>query len=639
MALLSFTQSRALTLWRNPKRCYRSAIQSRVGREVKIHRWLIFLLLARLALGLAYSIVIPAGEAPDEADHLAYAAYIAREGRLPVGAEMTQAKHPPLYHVLAAAVGGWIGLDMGFLRANPDVGFTPDASPNFFVHTALESWPWRAGPMAMRLARLISVFAGVGVVAATCALGRAIWPNRPDLAVAAAAFVAFLPESLFVGSAMNNDTLAALLGTTALWLALRSCKPWHALVTGIVMGLGLWAKVSVAALWPVVCLTMVVRGWAGDWGPGIESRKELLQWRVWRLPVIAGVVALLVTAPWFLRNRALYGDWMGWPLVLATIDRREGPFGLAGLIWLLRGLFVSFWGKFGGAGHIALPWPFYALWAALVVASAVGWALRVRRLALRVARCALRVSRLAFGVWRFAFHVPLILLGAPFLTFAWLVTYSRVALGTDQGRLLFPAIGPLALLLVGGLAGLWQTDGKWQTADGPVAFTARCARVQLGAWCGLLAGVAVLALIFGLWLPYAPPAVPSAAEMATGLPVGRVFGEQIALVRYRWEAEDTESRRLVLFWHAVRPVSADLRTSLRLLNAQGDVLWEWKRSPGAGRFSTDRWPVGRPVTDVYRVPTAVLARAARVEIGVRPFPEGPWLVLEDGAPALELAQP
>ncbi|MCX7670778.1 MAG: hypothetical protein N2439_11985, partial [Anaerolineae bacterium] len=232
---------------------------------MKPHRWLIFLLLARLALGLAYSIAIPAGEAPDEADHLAYAAYIAREQRLPVGAEMTQAKHPPLYHVLAAAAGGWAGLDTGFLRANPDVGLTSDASPNFFVHTTLEDWPWRAGPLAMHLARLISVLPPVGLVAATYALGRALWPAAPDRAVAAAALVAFLPESLFIGGALSNDTLAALLGTTALWLALRSRKPWHAVITGIVMGLGLWTKVSVAALWPVACLAMVG---AGGWRLG-----------------------------------------------------------------------------------------------------------------------------------------------------------------------------------------------------------------------------------------------------------------------------------------------------------------------------------------------------------------------------------
>ena len=336
-------------------------------------------MLARLLLGLIYSAVIPLGEAPDEADHHAYAAYIADEHRLPEGAWMTQAKHPPLYHALAALVAGPVGMDTGFLRANPDGGVSPDASPNFFVHTTLESWPWRDGPLAMHLARLISVLAGVGLVAATYALGLAIWPGWPAGALAAAVFVAFLPESLFVGGAMSNDMLAAFLATTALWAGLRSRKLWHAILTGILMGLGLWAKVSVAALWPVVCLAMVAQGWDGR-RPTTDEKRETRNekrsaspwWRLWRLALVAGGVALLVTAPWFLRNRQLYGDWMGWPLVLATIDRRTGPFGLAELAWLMRGLFLGFWGKFGGAGHIALPWPFYALWAALVGAARWG---------------------------------------------------------------------------------------------------------------------------------------------------------------------------------------------------------------------------------------------------------------------------
>lgn len=596
---------------------------------MKSHRWLAFLLLARLLLGCAYSVAIPAGEAPDEADHLAYAAYIAREHRLPVGADVTQAKHPPLYHVLAAVVAGPAGLDTGFLRANPDIGFTADASPNFFIHTTVESWPWRDGPLAMRLARLLSVCAGVGLVAATYMLGCAVWPVRRGLAMAAATFVAFLPESLFVGGAMNNDTLAALLGTTALWLALRSDKPWHAAVTGLIMGLGLWAKVSVAALWPAVCLAMVARRWEGrrtqDAGPSPAAKlatragTQVANFAA----VIAGGVALAVTAPWFLRNRQLYGDWLGWPLVLATIDRRTGPFGPAELAWLLRGLFLSFWGKFGGAGHIALPWPFYVLWTGLVAASAAGWLKQIGKSASR------QVGEVSFvfRLWSFVLRPSsIVLLAAPLLTFAWLVAYSRTALGTDQGRLLFPAIGPLALLLVGGLAGLRIADLRLPIADFKL-------RIGLGAWYGILLLIASLALIFGLWLPFAPPPAPSAAEVAAAQPVGRTFGDGVELVSYRWEAAggQSDTREVVLFWRAIRPITADLRTALRLVDAQGNVLWEWKRSPGAGRFSTDRWPVGRLVADVYRVPAGPFAGAARVEVGVRPFPEGAWLNV-DGAP-------
>ncbi len=626
---------------------------------MKPHRWLAFLLLARLLLGLAYSVAIPAGEAPDEADHFAYAAYIAREHRLPQGAEMTQAKHPPLYHALAAAAGGRAGMDTSFLRANPDVGFTPDASPNFFIHTTAEDWPWRDGPLALHLARLVSVLAGVGLVAAVYALGVAVWPRRPDLALAAAAFVAFLPESLFIGAAMNNDTLAALLGTAALWLALRSARPWQAAVTGINMGLGLWAKVSVAALWPVACLALAARGLeearVADDGrsPAAGSWPTWLQWRTWRLAFIAGGVALAITAPWFLRNRALYGDWMGWPLVLATIDRRTGPFGPAELGWLLRGLFVSFWGKFGGAGHIALPWPFYAFWGLLVGASILGW---LRQVGKSASRQAGKPADRQIGRWSFVLHLrsfvrrpsSLVLLTAPLLTFAWLIAYSRVALGTDQGRLLFPAIGPLALLLVGGLGeiGGQRAEGRGQRAEvrgqraevrGPRA------DVALIGWAAAMSAAAVAALVFGLWLPYAPPPAATAADAAAAQPLGRTFGDQIELVSYRWAAAGSQSdtRELVLFWRATRPIAADLRTALRLMDAGGGVLWEWKRSPGAGRFSTDRWPAGRLVADVYRVPAGPLARATRVEVGVRPFPEGPWLNV-DGAlrtPFVRIEQP
>ena len=140
---------------------------------------LVVLLAARLILGFAYSAATPLGEAPDEADHYAYAAFIAREHRLPTGTGMTQAKHPPLFHALAAALINATGADadFAFLRSNPDAGVGPDAAaPNFFVHTGLERWPWQAGALSMHLGRLVSVLAGLILVAATYALGRAAWP-------------------------------------------------------------------------------------------------------------------------------------------------------------------------------------------------------------------------------------------------------------------------------------------------------------------------------------------------------------------------------------------------------------------------------------------------------------------------------
>ncbi len=592
------------------------------------------LLLGRLVLGFTYSALNPLGEAPDEADHYAYSAYIGTEGRLPVGPEMTQAKHPPLYHILAAALARAAGaeMDFTFLRSNPDGGAGPDAAaPNFFVHTQLEAWPWRGGALAMHLGRLVSVLAGVVLVAATYALGRAIWPRWYGGPLAAAALVAFMPESLFIGGAMSNDMLAAMWCTVALWLGLRTARPGRshacrasrgsgvllvAILSGIAMGLAFLTKVSTAGLWPVVCAAILIGGrWPIPAQPQVQVDDAPADTRHAARPAIgrgaasaalAGVVALLFALPWLWRNQRLYGDFLGWPLVLATIDRRQGPLAAADLLALARGWFVSFWGKTGAAGHLALPWPFYALWILLVLAALLGWATGWRR------RDSEPAGPISPAGW-------VVLLGAPVMTVLSILSYSRVALGTDQGRLLFPALAPVALLLVRGVAGWLRPPGyRWL----PVGMI------------GGMAAIGVLALITGVVQPFAPPPPAPQAELAAARPSGQVFGGRLELLALQWQgaaaAADGQmapgaAETLTLYWRALEPLSEDLRTTLRLTDEAGDLAWEWKRSPAAGRYSTDRWPVGRLVRDTYLVPSDALARAERIELGVRPFLEGDWL--------------
>jgi hypothetical protein len=578
------------------------------------------ILAARLILGFAYSALNPLGEAPDEADHYAYAAYIGREGGLPEGPAITQAKHPPLYYVLAAGAAKAAGaeMDFSFLRSNPDVGVTRDAAaPNFFVHTRLEAWPWQGGALAMHLGRLVSVVAGVVVVLAAYALGRAIWPFWYGGPLAAAAFVAFLPESLFVGGAMSNDMLAAMWATLALWLALRARGAGAAFLTGLAMGAAFLTKASTVGLWPVVCAAMLVnrRRTIDDGRTALDGAgKEWLRGALGRT-ILAGVVASLVAVPWLWRNWRLYGDPLGWPLVLATIDRRAGPLSAADLVALGRGWFVSFWGKTGGAGQLTLPLPLYLGWIALVLAAASGLFIAWRRGDRGPAR------RVTAAGW-------IVLIGAPAMTALSILSYSRVALGTDQGRLLFPALAPIALLLVLGVSGWLSPKGyRW---------------LPLGFGVGM-AFCAVLALVTGVILPFAPPPSPPSTEVARAAPAQDVFGGSLELLAYRWgQAEISDAAALpgrprqgsgisqrgtslTLYWRALQPPAEDLRTVLRLTDPVGNPVWEWKRSPGAGRFSTDLWDAGRVVRDVYWIPADALDRADQVELGLRPFPEGGWL--------------
>jgi Dolichyl-phosphate-mannose-protein mannosyltransferase len=543
---------------------------------------LIIILALRLVLGLSYSALNPLGEAPDEADHYAYAAYIGREASLPTGTTMTQAKHPPLYHLLAAGVASWTGMDVTFLRSNPDVGFTPTAAPNFFIHTTLESWPWRGGALAMHLGRLVSVLAGLVLTAATYGLGRAMWPRRPLLALAAAAFAAFLPEGLFIGAAMSNDMLAAMFITLALWAAWRR-DLFGAILSGASLGLAGLSKASTITLWPVACLIILCAP-----RPSRQSFGRT---------ILAGIIALAIISPWLLRNWRVFGDPLGMKVVLATIDRRQGPLGALDLAKLAKGWFFSFWGKFGGAGQLSLPTPFYILWGVLLGAAGAGWL-----------RWGAQYRRSHQGLLAETLPVDIVILvGAPALAVFSILSYSQIALGTDQGRLLFPALAPLSFLIAGGLA-------AWVPAQR--------ASLAFGIGSGLMAALAAIALVTGIILPFAPPR-PVAAQPAHASPLQTLFGPGLGLLAFQPSMADGE---LTLYWQAQAPIKQDLRAALRLLDRDGNLLWEWKRSPGAGRFSTDRWATGEVVADTYHLPPQQLAQTARVELGVYPFPDGRWML-------------
>ncbi len=626
----------------------------RNGSRGSNRRALLLLLIAHLALTVAYSAVVPLGEAPDEADHWAYIVYLAREHRLPEGPAMTQAKHPPLYHATAALVASLAEPRTDFLRANPDIRLDPAdwdeaGSPNFFVHTALEDWPWRSGPLAFHLARLWSALLSTLTVWATFGLLRAALPERPAVALAGAGLLAFLPEFAFIGGSANNDNLAALCGTLALWGGVaifragvaaqrvqsdrtpgfdRSSAPrerpaeaftpasqrplfkagWW---TPLALGCGLLAKVSTAALWPVVGIAIVAGIWlaerrhvSADLSPGqtqpaeasspqpAPAERRSQRFQTLRRMLIAGlsvfVPALLIAAPWFWRNWTLYGDPLGMAFARQTVDLRTGPWTAADTVWLLRGWFVSFWGKFGGAGHIPMAGWLYGVLALATALAGLGvvWALFRRRNGAErfaIVLLATAVALTALGIWQ----------------------YSLTALGTDQGRLLYPAVGPLAgLLALGWLA--WLPE-RWE-------LRAAVAITFLSLALGLYGLVGVIQPA------YAPPV--SAARQATEQALTSSeslepvpFGE-ITLLAATLDGDP------ILYWTAADRPTQDWRTILRVTAEDGTLIWEWKRSPGAGRFSTDRWPAGYVMRDVYRVAWPDWAGPGRYRVEVTAYPFG-----------------
>lgn len=582
-------------------------------------RWrspLLLLLAGHLALATLFSLSVPLGEAPDEADHYAYVVYIGAHASLPVGPAVTQGKHPPLYHGLGALLTAWTGLDFNFLRANPDAQHGPDAIyPNHFIHTRLEDFPWRGGALAMHLLRLFSVLLSAVTVWGVYALARTLAPARPKLALAAAGFAGALPGFLFSSGAVSNDNLAAALGTLILLLALRIYRAgWtnrRGLTLGVLLGLGLLSKVSVLALWPVAALAVFLAQSAPRGGEPAAARAWSWQARI-GATMLSLAPAGVIAAPWLLRNWILYHDLLGWPLVRATVDVRQGPVDFSVLAWLANGLFKTFWGKFGAAGQIEYPaWLYMAL--LLLSLAALGGLL-------------LKAAWLK--------RVPVLLLALSVaLSLLTLVQYTGLALGTDQARLLWPVIGPLA---IGFVAGLHELARRLE--PGPRA-----------SWAFLPAATLLLALTAALGFvrpAYGPP--PRAAAHPDAAPI--LFGEELALLDAQVDAArhaPGQPVTVTLTWQAVQRPTQDWRVTVALRHPDDQALLaDHTNAPTHGRWPTDRWRAGDTFQEVITLtPPADGVRPSRydVTVQVRAFGAGDdaWLPVrgDEQSGALALLAP
>ena len=92
---------------------------------------------------------------------------------------------------------------------------------NRTVHPPSENWPWRGMPASSAYFALSTPSCWDWAHFIWLSFNRLVLPARPTLALATAAFVAFLPQFLFISGAVTNDNLIILLSTLMIWLLLR----------------------------------------------------------------------------------------------------------------------------------------------------------------------------------------------------------------------------------------------------------------------------------------------------------------------------------------------------------------------------------------------------------------------------------
>ncbi|HSN78357.1 MAG TPA: hypothetical protein VL334_25080, partial [Anaerolineae bacterium] len=499
----------------------------------------------------------------------------------------------------------------------------PYKPPNFFVHTTLEAFPWRGGALALHLARLLSVALGAVTLWAAWRLGVEVFPKRPAIGLIAAAFLAGLPGFLFISGSANNDNAAGAAGALVVLLCAvilnRGLRWGRTALLGLTLGLGLLAKVGTLALWPLAALAVGGAWWLGRThaaspaGAGLPTKP-----RPASLPaalvhlLLAYGIGLLLATPWLLRNWQLYGDPFGWELVRATVDQRVGPIGLREAIWLLEGFHPTFWGRFAAAGQVPMPTWAYALAAVFTVVVIAGAIHSLLRSPFTNNRSPFTINR------SLALHLTL-LAAAPLLMFLSIYRYSAIALGTDQARLMWPALSAM---------GVWVGIGVVGSGDWLIGKRGKGERDGMLVG-GFAVGMALfgLAALLGVIRPaFAPPQPTIETEAGAAAQLAH-FGN-LELVGVELPEEPLAVGQPVpvrLLWRAAAPLEEDLRPALRLVHQDGWLAAEWSHAPAGGRYSTDRWQPGEIIADDYLLlPQPGSPGVFTVEVGVRPF-DGNWL--------------
>lgn len=588
------------------------------------------LLAAFLGLALCYSAVVPLGEGPDEPGHAAYVFFLAREGRLPVQradphqSDVAGEGHqPPLAYALAAPLVAWLPPEQRQidLPGNPRFTWAGGAELNAVAHGSREHWPWRGAVLAWHLARLVSVGLGAATVVWTYLAARALdqrfalgagrlVPERAQPPTAhraspvpwvAAALVAFNPQFLFVSALITNDALLAALGAALLWLVARGSRGGrrsaHAMALGALLGLALLTKQSALLLAPVALLGVWGREQRADGGgQGADRRRRAI---LSRCLIVLGTAAL-ICGWWYARNWRLYGDPLGLAVFRAEFATQPFEPGRPAA-WrdALAQLHDSFWARFGWMNVAAPAWA-TALFAVIELAGLLGL--------LAQARAWWR------GGGRWPAPVWLALAGLPALALAWVVAFALTAgLVAWQGRLLFPALPAVAVLLARGLA--WWGGGGQRAHRAGLLVVVPCALLSVALWMPL-----------GVIRPAYPPQTlaEAAAQRWGGAPLYGRFGKagergaELRAWRVAGEPRPGGALELTLLWHALARQNRDWVVFIHLVDARGQIVAEDNRQPRDGAFPMTQWVLGDWVEDRHplHLPDDLAAGTYSVLVGL-----------------------
>jgi hypothetical protein len=458
-------------------RCLALAGAGRPPRRLAL--WLYLLAFLNFA---CWALITPPFQAPDEADHFAYTQALVERGHAPSrnpasplrrwsSAETLALEGVDYFtdHRAADSRPPWLTEQQDEYRSRfaavrpraDDGGGNETAATHGPLYYAALAPAYAAGGSSpftqLTLMRLASALIGALTVAFTFMLGRELAPGRMWLAVAAALLVTYAPMYGFISGIVNNDVGVNAGAAALVLLMIRMLRrgitiPTGALTGTLLVGLPL-VKGTGLSLYPVAGLVLLALAWrhharadAPGWvallaGAGVAGALTAsVLGGVHPASVPAGPTAISSNASAVggaLHDIPGYLSYL-WQVFLPRLGFMARHFPVsdypAYTIFVVRG-----WGAFGSEA-IAFPtWVYVVITAAMVTAVPLGALAATREWAW------VRGHLLELAV---LLAIPTaVVMG---FEAAYYTTGARSVIA-EVGRYAFPAIAPLAILVVGAL--------------------------------------------------------------------------------------------------------------------------------------------------------------------------------------------
>jgi hypothetical protein len=387
---------------------------------VNERRWLIVIFALYALLAVGYSLLMPIWEAPDEPAHYHLAWHLATYDEYPSQELNYEAHQPRAYYYLESGIIRALNAvdpDLTRYRRPKEYPFTIRKPERRFDWTD-QNYRFLWGVYLLRWLNV--TFGGIALWLNWKAF-RVVAPAQPALCLAAFACAALTPQYLHITSAVNNDALGTVAGALLFYLTVRLVvQPTLLLASFSVLLAILLPFLTKLTVLPVSAALLASLAW--KWLFGFPQKR----WLVYSVLLIllgGGIFYLLF--PETVRSASSEIQWRLFSLREDALTEKYIKSVSSQILW-------TYWGKVGWLA-VGLPLSLVRLLTGLGI---FGMILHVYSLIKS------RAQGLQLGLWLAVWLVAVLTMLAIFRN--GLTTFAT------QGRLLFPAIGALSLLMVAG---------------------------------------------------------------------------------------------------------------------------------------------------------------------------------------------